>query len=322
VKNILGHKMTQAIVGLFILLGVYIIMYPPDIEIFKKTSEFAVQAMFGMLFLGFVFLIFNQTRLMFISMMACGLLAFYLKTASNSNMMFPEQNILPKLKVAHFNLASFEKYDKSFQKLIYDTDCDVISFQEYTPDWDNYVAENLLSQYPFAHRMTRADLFGMAIFSKKRIKNTEVFKHNDIPNLNITINSGVQDVHIISSHIAPSLISKVESKDHLAELADYIDKLKNPSITLGDFNQVNWSQNIKEFRDKTGLSPSRRRPASISITEFPYDHIFYSKLLECIKFWEIEDGNKNHLGIAGIYQTKTSVSNPAILRTIGNSESR
>lgn len=313
--------MTQAIVGIFILLGVYIIMYPPDIDFFKKTSEFAVQAMFGMLFLGFVFLIFNQTRLMFISMLACGLLAFYLKTASNSNMILPEQNNLPKLKVAHFNLASFEKYDDSFQELIFETECDIISFQEYTPDWDKYVSEKLLDQYPYAHRMIRADLFGMAIFSKKKIKSIEPFYYKDIPNLNITINSGLQDVHVISSHISPSLLSsKVKSKEHLAEVAAYIANLKNPSVILGDFNQVNWSTDLKEFRDKTELSPSRRGPSSI--TEVPYDHIFYSKLLECIKFWEIKDEGQNHLGIAGVYQTKTSVSNPAILRTIGYNDTR
>lgn len=321
-KNILGHKMTQAIVGIFILLGVYIIMYPPDIDFFRKSSEFAVQAMFGMLFLGFLFLVFNQTRLMFISMLACGLLAFYLKTASNSNMILPEQNNLPKVKVAHFNLASFEKYDTSFQNLIFKTDCDVISFQEYTPDWDKYVSNQLLEKFPFAHRMIRADLFGMAMYSKKQIKDIDVFYHNEIPNLNITINTGLQDVQIISSHVVklPNQLSKVKSKDHLKELADYISKLKNPSVILGDFNRVNWDTEIKEFRDQAELGNSRRHVSSI--TEKPYDHIFYSKLLECIKFWEIEDEAQNHLGIAGVYQTKTSVSNPAILRTIGYSDSR
>ncbi len=308
--------MTQAIIAVFILLGVYIIMYPPDIDFFRKTSEFAVQTMFGMLFLGFAFLIFNQTRLMFIAMMACGLLAFYLKTASNTNMMLPEQNNLPKLKVAHFNLASFDKYDSTFQELILDTECDVISFQEYTPDWDGYVSQKLLAEFPHAHRMIRADLFGMAIFSKKKFKDIDVFYYNEIPNLNVTINSGLQDVHIISSYIAPPT-SKVKSKDHIERLADYISELKNPSVILGDFNQVYWTHDIKEFRDKTGLSNSRRHT-----TRVPHDHIFYSKLLECIKFWEIKNQTQNHLGIAGIYQTKTSVSNPAILRTIGYSDIR
>jgi len=313
-KNILGHKLTQIITAIFILLGVYIIMYPPDIEFFRKTSEFAVQVMFGMLILSFGFLIFNQTRLMFISMLACGLLAFYLKTASNSSMIMPEQNNLPKVKVAHFNLSSFNKGDSEFEDLILSTDSDIISFQEYTPDWDLYISNLLLKDFPHAHRRVGFDLFGMGIYSKKKIKKTETFYYKEIPNVNITINNGYQDINIISTYIAPpSVESKsIKAEEHLATVAEYVKDLKYPTVALGDFNQVEWTNEIKTFRDNSQMSNSRR---NVSLTR-PYDHIFYSKLLECIKFWEINDNAQNHLGIAGVYQLKTSVSNPAILRTI------
>lgn len=309
--------MTQVITAVIILSAVYIIMYPPDMDFFRKTSEFAVHSMFGLLFLSFVFLMFNQHRLMFISMLASGLLAFYLKTASNTNMMLPASNNLPKVRVAHFNLSSFDKSDDGLIEKIMNTESDVISFQEYTPDWDAYIARKLIRAYPNIHRMVRIDLFGMAIYSKKPIENPITFYYKDIPNINVTIHSGLQDVNIISSYIAPpSLTSKdINSKDHLAHLGDYISKITNPTIILGDFNQVYWTHDIKEFRDKSDLVNSRR---NISLTsKVPYDHIFHSRLLECISFQEIADNNENHLGITGHFQFKTSVSNPAILRTIG-----
>ena len=204
-KNILGHKLTQLTTAVFILLGVYIIMYPPDIEFFRKTSEFAVQVMFGMLILSLGFLVFNQTRLMFISMLACGLLAFYLKTASNSAMILPEQNNLPKVKVAHFNLSSFNKGDDQLEKLILSTDSEVLSFQEYTPDWDLIISNFLHKKFPHTHRRVRIDLFGMGIYSKKPIKKTEIFYYKEIPNINVTIHNGYQDINIVSAYIAPPL---------------------------------------------------------------------------------------------------------------------
>ena len=139
------------------------IMYPPDIEFFKKTSEFAAHLMFVLLGLSFVLLIFNQSRLMFITMLASGLLAFYLKTASNSSMVLPQTNNLPKVKIAHFNLSSFDAYDPTFKDIILETECDIISFQEYTPDWDAYIRRELNKEFPHAHKMVRIDVFGICL---------------------------------------------------------------------------------------------------------------------------------------------------------------
>lgn len=316
-KPILSHKITQGIVAGFILLAVYIIMYPPDIELFKRTSEFAAHLMFALLGLSFILLIFNQTRLMFISMLACGFLAFYLKTASNSNLVLPQHNNLPKIKVAHFNLSSFDAYDPNFKDIILSTDCDIISFQEYTPDWDAYISKTLKEDFQQAHRMVRIDLFGMAIYSKKVLKNIETFFYKEIPNINFTINTGYQDVHIISSYIAPPNYKskQLNSKNHLKELAVHIGSITKPKMALGDFNQVYWTSEITDFREKTKLNNSRR---NISLTsKVPYDHIFYSDQLECIAFREIKDRAQRHLGIAGTFQAKSVITNPAILRTIG-----
>lgn len=294
-----------------------LIMYPPEIEFFKKTSEFAVQLMFGLLILSLIFLIFNQTQLMFVGMCAAGFLAFYLKTASNSNMILPHDNNLPKVKLAHFNLSSFQPYDPEFKTLILGTGCEIISFQEYTPDWDAYISKELKYDFPYIQKMVRIDLFGMAIYSKEQIKQAKTFYYNEVPNLHLELDSGLQKINIITSYITPpTLVSKtLHPKEHLDRVKKYIMELNNPTIALGDFNQVYWTSEIKDFRDKTKMNNSRR---NISPTaKAPYDHIFYSSTIECIKFDEIKDSKQNHLGIAGTFQTKTSVSNPAILRTIG-----
>jgi len=316
-KNVLDHKLTQFIAAIFILLSVYIIIYPPEIDFFRKSAEFAVHLMFGLLVLSLLLLVFNQKKLMFISMLACGFLAFYLKTASNSNLILPQINNLPKLKVAHFNLSSFDAYDPNFKKQILATESDVISFQEYTPDWQSYIGTQLDEIYPYRYTMVRIDLFGMAIYSKKEIIDVQVFDYKKIPNLDVTIHTGYQDVHLISSYIAPPSINskKLNAKEHLQLIAQRINAIESPTITLGDFNQVYWSTDLNFFRDQTKLNNSRR---NINITtKVPYDHIFYSQLLECIGFSELKNEEQNHLGIVGTFQAKSAITNPAILRTIG-----
>ena len=315
-KTILSHKLTQGIAAGFILLAVYIIMYPPDIEIFKKTSEFAAHLMFVLLGLSLMLLVFNQTRLMFIAMLASGLLAFYLKTASNSSMILPQINNLPKVKIAHFNLSSFDAYDPQFKQTIDQTNCDLISFQEYTPDWEAYISKTLAKEYPYAHKMVRIDVFGMAVFSKKPLGKIDIFFYEGIPNLSFVYDNGMQDIKIISSYIAPPSLNskKISSNDHLNVVAEKVQEQNIPTIALGDFNQVYWTNEIKSFRESTHLNNSRR---NISVTsKAPYDHIFYSDQLECIQFSEVKNQNQDHLGIFGTFQSKNSITNPAILRSM------
>ena len=209
---------------------------------------------------------------MFITMLASGLLAFYLKTASNSSMVLPQTNNLPKVKIAHFNLSSFDAYDPTFKDIILETECDIISFQEYTPDWDAYIRRELNKEFPHAHKMVRIDVFGMAVFSKKPLGKLDIFYYKDIPNLSFMVNNGMHDINIISSYIAPPSLNskKINSSDHLKVLAQKVAERKLPTIALGDFNQVYWTNEIKTFREMTQLNNSRR---NISLTsKAPYDH--------------------------------------------------
>ncbi len=319
-KPILSLRAIQVIIALFILGSVAIIMYPPDLEIFRRSSEFAVHLMLGLLILGLVFLVFNQTRLMFVAMLASGFLAFFLKTASNSNLVLPMDNNLPKLKVAHFNLSSLQPFDLEFTKKINSSEHDVISFQEYTPVWDAFIFETLRVTHPYSQKIVRIDLFGMAIYSKVPLTDASVFYYEDIPNINVKVNTGLQDVNVLSSYLAPPgfLSGTLNPEKHLEQLANFITGLSGPSIALGDYNQVYWTNEIKSFRDKTKMSNSRR---NISLTsKVPYDHIFYSNLLECIEFDEIKNTDEGHLGISATFQAKTSIVNPAILRSVVRSE--
>jgi len=301
-KTILSHNITQFITTVIILLSAYIIIYPPKIEILERTSEYAPILMFGMLFLSFVFIIFNQKRLMFISMMATAFIAFYLKVSSNDNLILPQQNQLPSIKVAHFNLSSVSKDDLEIEKILMQVDADVVTFQEFTPDWERPLATMLMLNYPHSYKMMRADPFGIAVFSKKSFKNIETFKYNNIPNLTLTVDNNMQDIDIISAYIplfypGPNL----NRENHLNAVTEQIQQSENPVIVLGDYSRVYWQSEMIRFRNINKLNNSRRSTALSSPN--PYDHIFYTEELECIQFDEITEMEQNHIGITGTYQT-------------------
>jgi endonuclease/exonuclease/phosphatase (EEP) superfamily protein YafD len=119
---------------------------------------------------------------------------------------------------------------------------------------------------------------------------------------------------IFSSYILPPFrqSNTKTSINHLKTISDKINTSPNPSLVFGDFNMVYWADEILEFRSNASLSNSRRE-ANISLTRQSFDHMFFSKELECTVFEEILDQNGKHIGIVGSYQIKSDEE----LKTVG-----
>lgn len=254
---------------------------------------------------------------MFISMMATAFIAFYLKMASNDNLIYPSSTVLPKISVANFNLSYFNPETVDVNTFFGDLDVDLISFQEYTPDWDHVISKALRFKFQYAHKMVKADPFGMAIYSKKEFKKRTTFFYKGIPNMNILIKNEMEDIQIINSYI-PIVYPKTDMNnvEHLAVVKDHILTLKEPVITMGDFHMVYWSQQLNQFMDEGDMQNSRR--SSTLLRTRIYDHIFYSDLLECTQFNEIQDNEQNHIGIIGTYQLRSSPSNSSQVGLLSN----
>lgn len=238
-------------------------------------------------------------------MMATAFIAFFLKISSNDNLVLPQKNFLPKLKVAHFNLSSFNRETIEIDELFKRIEADVISFQEFTPDWEIPLGSALKFNFPHAYKMTRVDPFGMAIFSTKTI-NVRTFNYKKIPNIVVSIDNELGGIDIITSYI-PSVYPdpSLERDEHLELLIKTVNSIENPVIALGDYNEVYWDKEITQFTNRTQLKNSRR---STALSYFkPYDHIFFSDKLECVQFDEIYDQEQNHLGIVGTYQMKSGI---------------
>ena len=118
----------------------------------------------------------------------------------------------------------------------------------------------------------------------------------------------MNNVHILTSYVLPpfATISNYETRDHLNLLAEKIRQIDNPKLSIGEFNMVYWSNEIREFREKSNLKNSRRN-VPLNSFEVPYNHMFYSNGLECVFFQELRGNDQNRIGIVGTYQLDGSL---------------
>jgi endonuclease/exonuclease/phosphatase (EEP) superfamily protein YafD len=267
--------------------------------------------MIGYLFLGLILFMMNRTTLMFASLGCCAALCIHLKSASNQHLMFPTPaEEAPKVTCAMINLSLSDDLELT-RKSIHNTMADVILFQEYTPDWDNFLQTELSATYPYRALMTRIDPFGMAWYSRHPIMLSDTFSAADIPNLlvNVALQNNVF-VNFISVHtrVPSDAMAYRHIRRHFNEVSMHLDALKDPLIVAGDLNLPSWTNEVMEFKLQSKLTDSRRDivPASIqgsvSFFKVPVDHILYSADLECTAFHEVLGSKESHLGIVGNYQ--------------------
>ena len=317
-ETILNNRIVQSAISVILVIGVVLIFFTPMVGFLKRLSNFSVHIMLLYLLVGMFFFLFDQKRLVIVSLACCGALCLFLKNASNQDMRLARENEEPRLSLGLVDLSSAEDgYEKTVEHIL-SINADIISLQELTPNWVPVLNDSLARIYPYHHLLARIDLFGMGVFSKFPITGIDTFYFGDIPNLLTTVK--VRDdlsFHIIHS-VSEAPVNEQAYTDingHFREVAMFMASLEGPVITVGNYRLPSWAPEVQEFKFSAGLKDSRRdglpRP-SRGIASFfgvPVDHIFYTGGLECTEFKSLLNENSSHLGIYGCYQLKSG--NPA-----------
>ncbi len=295
------------VMALALFLFTLLLVFTPEFSFLNKFSHNTTYIMLGMVAMGLMFLPMRNRKLMFSSFTCAAILCLFLKGASNSNIVLPEVNNLPSLSIAHINLGNVTDTYESLISTVKHLDTDIISFQEFTPDWNLYIGTKLDSLFKYSEKNVRIDPFGMAVFSKKPIQEKEIFYHEEIPNFKGDVQLGEEVVNLVFSYVLPLFGNQdvANTEEHLSAVADKLNSSHSHKLSIGDFNMVYHAKEIMNFRSKTLLQNSRRE-VPMGTLKMPYDHIFYSSDLECTQFLEIQDSNKVHIGILGSYQISRS----------------
>lgn len=307
INIILDTKLLRLTYLVLLLLVLSACILPFESALTHAVSEYTVIYMIGLLFSGLIFFILNQRHLMLWSMISCAVLCIYLKDASNNSLLLPKTHKGPKMTVMHINVSSAERQYEQVFDLIESNQADIVTVQECTPDWHQYFSQTLNKIYPHRAIISKPISFGSAVYSRFPIDDIDTITVGRIPNLSVVVRANNStEVHIVNTYLKSdnSTSSKRSSKDQLIAFTHHINQKSKPIINLGDFNMTYWSREILNYRLKSGLENSRRG-VNVTRLEVPYDHIFFSKDLECIELKDLNVANNIHIGLLGTFQLRT-----------------
>ena len=295
-------------IGILIVCSALFCVLPTDISFIRIGANYTVHIMFANLALGLLFLILNERKLLFTSFAACAFLCLFLKSSSNNVLKLSSKTIQESLNVAQLNITSTHEHIYETIESIKNTNVQILSIQEIAPDMAILLKKELNELYPYnvvVHR--KEDFLGIGIYSKIPFQSIDTFYVDDIPNLAVNVSCSNQKTVVISSYVYPELSSNDNSKilAQFKTLEAFIAKQTNPVIAIGDFNQLQFSNYLKDLKRESLLNDSRR----FQFLDNPTDHILFSSHFDCVEFQTISNRFANHLGIKGSYQLNNTSAN-------------
>lgn len=171
--------------------------------------------------------------------------------------------------------------------------------------------------YPYRVPVPLDNLYGMHLYSKLELKDTEVkfILSNEIPSIHTTVilRSG-QPVQLYCLHPKPP--SPTEAKDstlrdaELLMVGDQIKDLDESCIVMGDLNDVAWSRTTRLFQRISGLLDPRvgRRYINTFHADYPMfrwslDHIFHSTDFALVHMERLPHVGSDHFPVYVVLQT-------------------
>ncbi len=203
-------------------------------------------------------------------------------------------------------LQSNEQYEKVIEQ-INSCGADIVITTESNQRWQDGL-KRIEKDYPNVVSIPQDNSYGMHLYSKLPLKNTEVryLLEPNIPSIRtaLQLRSGSW-VHLFIVHPRPPFPTEDEdSKERDAEIllvAKEARKIEGGVIVAGDFNDVAWSETSELFQEVSGfLDPRRGRGfyntfhAGYPVFRWPLDHIFHSSEFKLLKIQRMSKVGSDH----------------------------
>lgn len=211
------------------------------------TNQFRLQCFVVLLICAVLFLLTRHVKRTLIASLLCLLnlsliVPFYLGSPA------PPSNTSYRLAMANIE---FENNDvAAVQAFIESADADILILEEFTPTWEENLA-NLKTEYPHFITRPRVDAWGIAFFSRLPYEEIDVADPGPrtYPTIYAHYNLAGSPVTVIGTHPAhPVGDDNVRARDQQLEvLVEFAGRRTEPVLMCGDFNSTLWSVNFREF---------------------------------------------------------------------------
>lgn len=192
---------------------------------------------------------------------------------------------------------------------------DVVLTLETDLWWEQQLA-GLEETYPYTVKIPLDNLYGMHLYSRLPLRNTEIrhWVQEDIPSIftEAQLHSG-EWIHLYCLHpMPPTPTESATSTNRDAELllvGQEITQNDKPVLVFGDLNDVAWSSTSRLFQKTSGLLDPRVGRGLYStfhaqwpLMRWPLDHIFHSSDFMMRKIKVLPDVGSDHFPIYGSFQ--------------------
>ncbi|MHC2991552.1 endonuclease/exonuclease/phosphatase [Pontibacter sp. HJ8] len=201
-----------------------------------------------------------------------------------------------------------KKYDKFLERVV-QQDPDLLLINEPNEEWHAHLRTELDKRYPYAIKKPLENTYGMLLFSKFRLLNSEIrfMVEDDIPSFYtiVELPSGLQfDLYTVHPQ-PPRLLQNTETREaELLIAAKHVKESRRPSIVAGDLNDVAWSSTTKLFKQISGMIDPRvgrgfynTYNAHIPLFRYPLDHVFYEPSFRLISMKRLGKFGSDHFPI-------------------------
>jgi endonuclease/exonuclease/phosphatase (EEP) superfamily protein YafD len=165
------------------------------------------------------------------------------------------------VKIVCINLLSSNRQIESVEQFIDEQNTDILVLQEFTPFWQSMITKKLAG-FPYQKLIPREDNFGIAVFSKIKVKSFEEkqFGKSGVPSVQADLELDKSGITFIATHPLPPVGKSYSDmrNEHLSNLANDISKMENDVVLVGDLNTSSFSVHFKDLIRTSGLRDSRR----------------------------------------------------------------
>ncbi|GEQ86351.1 endonuclease [Patiriisocius marinistellae] len=229
----------------------------------------------------------------------------YIYTPLASFEMHDAENNDVSRQLSFFTANVLQKND-SYKKLFNEIkkyDADLIVFTETDTVWQNQIIKNLDESYIYKVEVPLSNTYGMLLYSKLELINPQIKYQVDdsIPSIHSKIKLPSGDIiQLYAIHPTPPMpqhnpMSTDRDKEMMLTAKLALEN-KLPTLVVGDFNDVAWSQTSQLFQRVSKLLDPRKGRGLYNtfnsknfMMRWPLDHVFASKEFRIIS---MERGDK------------------------------
>lgn len=188
------------------------------------------------------------------------------------------------------NVWMENKQVEAFLDVVYAADPDIVLAMETTEWWVEQLAP-LQNQYPHRVLYPLGNTYGMALYSKLPLDNTEIkfLSHERVPSIHTEVRLPDGSPFVLHAmHPVPPKPSEYpdnigEEEVALLKVGEMVVESEKPTVVAGDFNDVAWSRTSRLFGTESGLGDVRigrglynSFDATSNILRWPLDHVYVS----------------------------------------------